>query len=85
MRKPDSIEVANFLMERLGKGGATAELVQPDELTSGIISQVAAEPDIAPLFAAFVYSSEGDWQHHETVSSVHAWESAQFVSCADCL
>lgn len=59
MRKPESVEVANFLMERLGKGGATAELIQPDELTSGVISQVAADPDIAPLFASFVYSTEG--------------------------
>lgn len=60
MHSPDSVQVANFLMERLGKGGATAELMHPDELVSGIISQVAAEPDIAPLFAAFVYSSEGE-------------------------
>ena len=53
------MEVANYLMERLGKGCTTAELIHPDELVSGIISQVAAEPDMAALFAGFVYSSEG--------------------------
>ena len=59
VRRPDSVEVANYLMERLGKGSTTAELIHPDELVSGIISQVAAEPDMAALFAGFVYSSEG--------------------------
>ena len=52
--------MANFLMERLGKGGATAELIHPDELVSGIISQVAAEPDMAVLFSTFIYTTEGE-------------------------
>lgn len=59
VRKVDSVEVANYLMERMGKGSATAELIHPDELVAGVISQVAAEPDMGELLAAFVYSSEG--------------------------
>lgn len=60
VRKVDSVEVANYLMERMGKGSATAELIHPDELVAGVISQVAAEPDMGELLAAFVYSSEGE-------------------------
>lgn len=60
VRKVDSVEVANYLMERMGKGSATAELIHPDELVAGVISQVAAEPDMGDLLAAFVYSSDGE-------------------------
>ena len=60
MRKVDSVEVANYLMERMGKDSATAELIHPDELVAGVISQVAAEPDMGELLAAFVYSSAGE-------------------------
>ena len=59
VRKADNVEVANYLMERMGKGSATAELIHPDELVAGVISQIAAEPDIGDLLAAFVYASEG--------------------------
>ena len=59
VRKVDNVETANYLMERMGKGSATAELIHPDELVAGIISQVAAEPDMGDLLAAFVYTSEG--------------------------
>lgn len=59
VRKVDSVEVANYLMERMGKDSATAELIHPDELVAGVISQVAAEPDMGELLAAFVYSSAG--------------------------
>lgn len=59
VRRPDSVQVANYLMERMGKGSATAELVHPDELVAGVISQVAAEPDIGELLASFVYNNDG--------------------------
>ena len=59
VRKIDTVEVANYLMERMGKDSATAELIHPDELVAGIISQVAAEPDMGALLAGLVYSQEG--------------------------
>ena len=37
----------------------TAELLQPEELVSGIICQVAAEPELAPLLSSFVYNTKG--------------------------
>ena len=37
----------------------TAELLQPDELISGMISQVAAEPEMALLLNHFIYSTAG--------------------------
>lgn len=43
----------------MGKDSATAELIHPDELVSGIISQVAAEPDMGQLLAGLVYSQQG--------------------------
>lgn len=59
MRKIDTVEVANYLMERMGKDSATAELIHPDELVAGIISQVSAEPDMGQLLAGLVYSQDG--------------------------
>ncbi len=46
-------------MDRLGKKCVTAELLQPDELISGMISQVAAEPEMALLLNHFIYSTSG--------------------------
>ena len=34
------MEVANFLIDKMGRGALTAELLQPDELVAGIIAQV---------------------------------------------
>ncbi|KAK9797373.1 hypothetical protein WJX73_006662 [Symbiochloris irregularis] len=59
VRQPETVEVANFLISRLGKSTVTAELMHPDELVSGILSQVAAEPEMARLLAGFIYSTEG--------------------------
>ena len=47
------------LAGRLCKGCVTAELLQPDELVSGIICQVAAEPELAELLSSFVYTGAG--------------------------
>ena len=47
-------------MDRLGKKCVTAELLQPDELISGMISQVAAEPEMALLLNHFIYSTHGE-------------------------
>lgn len=44
---------------RLSRGAVTAELLQPEELVSGIICQAAAEPELAPLLSSFVYNTEG--------------------------
>lgn len=53
------MQVANYLVDRLGKKCITAELLQPDELISGMISQVAAEPEMALLLNHFIYSTAG--------------------------
>ena len=53
------MQVANYLVDRLGKKTVTAELLQPDELISGMISQVAAEPEMALLLNHFIYSTSG--------------------------
>jgi hypothetical protein len=34
-------------------------LLQPEELVSGIICQVAAEPELAELLSSFVYTGAG--------------------------
>ena len=47
------------MVDRLGKKTVTAELLQPDELISGMISQVAAEPEMALLLNHFIYSTSG--------------------------
>ena len=39
VRQPETVEVANFLIDKMGHGVLTAELLQPDELVSGIIAQ----------------------------------------------
>ena len=59
IQRPETTQVANYLLDRLGKGQVTAELLQPDELISGMMAQVAAEPDMAQLLTGFIYSSEG--------------------------
>ena len=70
VRKIDTVEVANYLMDRMGKESATAELIHPDELVAGIISQVAAEPDMGALLAGLVYSHEGMFQALFPMSNV---------------
>ncbi len=48
------------MLDRLGQGQVTAELLQPDELVSGMMAQIAADPNLASLLTSFIYSSEGD-------------------------
>ena len=40
VRQPETVEVANFLLDRMGRGAVSAELLQPDELVAAIIAQV---------------------------------------------
>ena len=47
------------MLDRLGHGLVTAELLQPDELVSGMMAQIAADPMLAQLLTSFIYSSEG--------------------------
>lgn len=63
----DGVQVANYLVDRLGKKCMTAELLQPDELISGMISQVAAEPEMALLLNHFIYSTAGTHPMHSCV------------------
>ena len=59
MRQPETVKVANYLIERLSKATVTAELLHPDELVSGMISQIAASPELAGLLSGFIYSHQG--------------------------
>mmetsp|Transcript_19941 Transcript_19941/g.60258 ORF Transcript_19941/g.60258 Transcript_19941/m.60258 type:complete len:961 (+) Transcript_19941:333-3215(+) len=59
VRRPETIGVANYLIGKLTKGAISAELLQPAELVSGAICQVAADPELAHLLANFLYSNEG--------------------------
>lgn len=47
------------LSGKLGRQSISAELLQPAELVSGVICQVAVEPELAALLANFLYSNEG--------------------------
>lgn len=47
------------LAGKLGCSSISAELLQPAELVSGVICQVAVEPELAALLANFLYSNEG--------------------------
>ena len=44
---------------KLTRGAVSAELLQPAELVSGAICQVAADPELAGLLSNFLYSNEG--------------------------
>lgn len=44
VNRAETIQVANHLMRTLGRGRLSAELLQPDELTAGTLTQMAAEP-----------------------------------------
>ena len=59
IRRQETVQVANHVLERLGQGQVTAELLQPDELVSGMMAQIAAEPNMASLLTDFIYSAEG--------------------------
>lgn len=59
IRRAETSQVANYMLDRLGQGQVTAELLQPDELVSGMMAQIAADPDLAQLLTTFIYSSEG--------------------------
>ena len=50
VRQPETVEVANFLIDKMGHGVLTAELLQPDELVSGIIAQACSFPLVVPHF-----------------------------------
>ncbi|KAK9836266.1 hypothetical protein WJX81_000586 [Elliptochloris bilobata] len=59
VRQPETVEVANFLLDRMGRGSVSAELLQPDELVAAIIAQVAAEPAMGNLLSGFIYAANG--------------------------
>lgn len=40
VRCPQTVKVANYMVRDLGQGTMTAELLQPDELVSGLMAQV---------------------------------------------
>lgn len=40
VRCPQTVKVANYMVRDLAQGTMTAELLQPDELVSGLMAQV---------------------------------------------
>ena len=40
VRNPETVKVANYMVKDLAQGTMTAELLQPDELVSGLMAQV---------------------------------------------
>lgn len=59
VRCPQTVKVANYTVRDLAQGTMTAELLQPDELVSGLIAQVTSEPALAPLLSELIHSMEG--------------------------
>ncbi|KAK9797001.1 hypothetical protein WJX73_002827 [Symbiochloris irregularis] len=59
IRCAESVRVANYLVRDLAENTMTAELLQPDELVSGLIAQVAIEPDLALVLPLLIDSWEG--------------------------
>ena len=49
VRCPQTVKVANYMVRDLGLGTMTAELLQPDELVSGLMAQV--RPDLSASHA----------------------------------
>ena len=41
VRCPQTVKVANYMVRDLAQGTMTAELLQPDELVSGLMAQVS--------------------------------------------
>lgn len=56
VRQAETVEVANFLIDRMGHGVLTAELLQPDELVSGIIAQASFHLAESALQSAVCHS-----------------------------
>ncbi|KAL3158654.1 hypothetical protein ABBQ32_011397 [Trebouxia sp. C0010 RCD-2024] len=59
VRCPQTVKVANYMVRDLAQGTMTAELLQPDELVSGLMAQVTSEPTLAPLLSELIHSTEG--------------------------
>lgn len=59
VRHPETLVVADHIVRDVGKGCITAELIDPDELVSGIITQVAANPDIGAVLSELVETAQG--------------------------
>ena len=53
------LQVANYMVRDLSKGCMTCELLQPDELVSGLIAQVSSEPKLAALLSQIIDSAQG--------------------------
>ena len=61
VRQPETVEVANWLIDKMGRGCLTAELLQPDELVSGIIAQARAP---VPIGKAVQWASHASASVH---------------------
>lgn len=57
----ESLQTANHILSdrQLGKGRITAELLQPDELVSGMLLQVAHEPALSAALSQLIDGTRG--------------------------
>lgn len=53
VRNPQTVKVANYMVKDLGQGTMTAELLQPDELVSGLMAQVTSHAAIFALLLMY--------------------------------
>ena len=53
VRCPQTVKVANYMVRDLAQGTMTAELLQPDELVSGLMAQVP--PICSPAHTAVIF------------------------------
>ncbi|KAL6780770.1 hypothetical protein ACKKBF_B11820 [Auxenochlorella protothecoides x Auxenochlorella symbiontica] len=60
IRRPDTVQVANHILARLCRGKMTAELLQPDEIAAGVLTQMGAEPRLRSVLATLIGSSSGN-------------------------
>ena len=69
VRCPQSVKVANYMVRDLAQGTMTAELLQPDELVSGLMAQVS------PCLCL--------WPHGSAQSLLVSAKTMSGKSCAD--
>ena len=54
LRRPETVQVANHVLSQLSAGHMTAELLQPDELAAGVLTQVSADPRLRPVLNGLI-------------------------------
>ena len=75
VRCPQTVKVANYMVKDLAQGTMTAELLQPDELVSGLMAQV--HPHFRLLASLLTYSLA------HSLTCLPGKDSVHIVCCKD--